>query len=350
MPGRERCGAALPATLFALLAIGVLAASGFLFAFLESRAAANHAASVQAFYVAEAGLSRALAATAGDTASRSVTLHQVDGGVARVESRRLIRLDGPRELRVVVSEGTHDPGREGPAQRSVAQVVLAPRPFDPPAALLAADTVRLKAGDRVSGKDPSVGSCPGVPELVAGLAVRPGRFVGDTVSIDGTPALLETAEIEAALRRSGLDARNALRREFIQPEWLIVDRWPGEPLAEGAGSTAAFADAAAPPITGTVAGAGVLVMAGDLTVAGELSWEGLVLVGGSAEVTGRLEVRGMVVVGLGVPEGEAAGRSAGSLTGSGRVIVQYDACAAAGAAARAARGTIRRPGGWYEVF
>lgn len=343
-------GAALPATLFALLAIGVLAASGFLYAFLESRAAENHEASVRAFYVADAGLNRALATATGDSAPRSVTSYDVEGGSARVMSRRILRLDGPWELRLFLSEGTHEPGREGAAHRTVAQLAHAPRPFRPPAALVAADTVHLEGDDRISGTDSSGEVCPNVADHVAGLAIRPGRFLGDTTSLDGNPALIEIAEIEAALLASGLDRRNVLRLEFVEPEWLIVENWPAGPLTGEDGWTATFAGLEPPPITGSVSGAGALVVAGDLEISGELRWEGLILVGGSAEVTGSLDVRGVVVVGLASGAGESAPRASGSVAGPGRIAVRYDGCAAAGAAARLSRGAIRRPGGWHEVY
>ena len=139
---------------------------------------------------------------------------------------------------------------------------------------------------------------------------------------------------------------NAGRQEFVEPEHLISASWAPLPPAMTGGWPVTYALASAPPITGTVAGRGTLVVKGDLKVSGELRWQGLVLVAGSISVPGRLDVSGAIAVGL-----DAAGGAMGASSDlSGSVYVRYDGCAVAGAAARLARGPIRRPGGWFEVF
>jgi hypothetical protein len=313
-------------------------------AFLELRSAENLATAIRAFYVAESGLNRSLA-SAIDTSALSKSSYPVAGGEAWVVSRRLLEPHPAWQLRFITSEGRVDPRREGPAKRTVAQLVLAPRPFRAPAAVLSTGPAFLGGTSRISGLAVGSADCSG-PASVAGLALPPGAFEGDTAQLAGSPPLRLEPAIDAMILASGLDWRNARRPEFLEPEWIVTAGWPEAPLAGPADWPAIFIPAPSPPFTGTVAGRGVLVVDGDLAVDGELRWEGLVVVAGRAFVTGTLAVRGAVLLGL---EGPPAGPTAGSSL-SGRVDVRFDACAVAGAAARLTRGPIRYPGGWYELY
>jgi hypothetical protein len=169
----DRRGTALPVALLVLLAASALAASGFLRAFLDSRTTENHAAAVRSFFVAEAGLNQALAAIGTDTAASSTRSYEIEGGTVVVRSRRLLRLDPAREIRLLIAEGAYEPGREGSARRTVGQLVLAPLPFRPTAAFVAADTALLGTAAQISGLDSRGGECSGT-DAVAGLAVPPG--------------------------------------------------------------------------------------------------------------------------------------------------------------------------------
>ena len=339
----DRRGTALPVALLLLLAASALAASGFLRAFLESRTADNHAAAVRSFFVAEAGLNQALATVGADTVASSTRSYDLEGGSVVVHSRRLLRLDAAREIRLLVAEGVYQPVREGSARRSVGQLVLAPTPFRPVAALLAADTALLGNAGRISGMDTGGGECTGTD--IAGLAVPQGGFLGDTAALSGRPPLL-SRPAGTALPSSGVDWRNAGREEFVEPEQLITAVWSPQPVSAPDEWPVTYALPSAPPLEGTVAGRGTLIVKGDLAVAGELRWRGLVLVAGSLTVSGRLDVAGAVAVGLDGAAGAATGRS----DLSGAVDIRYDGCAVAGAAARLARGPVRRPGGWFEIY
>ena len=341
----DRRGTALPVVLLVLLAASALAASGFLRAFLDSRSTENYAAAVRSFFVAEAGLNQALATIGTDTAASSTRSYEIEGGTVVVQSRRLLRLDPAREIRLLTAEGTYEPGREGSARRTVAQLVLAPLPFRATAAFVATDTALLGTAAEISGLDSRGGECSGTDE-VAGLAVPPGGFLGDTAALSGRPPLLSLPAIGASLSSSGVDWRNAGRQEFVEPEHLISATWSPQPATDPDNWPVTYALPSAPPITGTVTGRGTLIVKGDLTVAGELRWSGLVLVAGSLAVSGRLDVTGAVAVGLDTDGSSIAGRS----NLSGAVDIRYDGCAVAGAAARLARGPLRRPGGWFEVF
>ena len=341
----DRRGTALPVVLLVLLAASALAASGFLRAFLDSRSTENYAAAVRSFFVAEAGLNQALATIGTDTAASSTRSYEIEGGTVVVQSRRLLRLDPAREIRLLTAEGAYEPGREGSARRTVAQLVLAPLPFRATAAFVATDTALLGTAAEISGLDSRGGECSGT-DAVAGLAVPPGGFLGDTAALSGRPPLLSLPAIGASLSSSGVDWRNAGRQEFVEPEHLISAAWTPPPAAAPDAWPVTYALPSAPPITGTVTGRGTLIVKGDLTVAGELRWSGLVLVAGSLAVSGRLDVTGAVAVGLDTDGSSIAGRS----NLSGAVDIRYDGCAVAGAAARLARGPLRRPGGWFEVF
>jgi hypothetical protein len=342
----DRRGTALPVALLVLLAASVLSASGFLRAFLGSRTAENHAAAVRSFFVAEAGLNQALAAIGTDTAASSTRSYEIEGGTVVVKSRRLLRLDRAREIRLLVAEGVYEPVREGSARRSVGQLLLAPLPFRATAAFVASDTVLLGTAVQISGLDSRGGECSGT-DAVAGLAVPPGGFLGDTAALSGRPPLLSLPAAGATLSSSGVDWRNVGRQEFVEPEQLISAAWSPQPVTDPDAWPVMYALPSAPPLTGTVTGRGTLIVSGDLVVAGKLRWSGLVLVAGSMTVSGRLEVAGAVAVGL---ERDGTGPRTGRSDLSGVVDVRYDGCAAAGAAARLARGPVRRPGGWFEIF
>jgi hypothetical protein len=340
----DRRGTALPVALLVLLAASALAASGFLRAFLDSRTTENHAAAVRSFFVAEAGLNQALAAIGTDTAASSTRSYEIEGGTVVVRSRRLLRLDPAREIRLLIAEGAYEPGREGSARRTVGQLVLAPLPFRPTAAFVAADTALLGTAAQISGLDSRGGECSGT-DAVAGLAVPPGGFLGDTAALSGRPPLLSLPATGATLS-SGVDWTNAGRQEFVEPEHLISAAWSPQPVTDPDEWPVTYALPSALPLTGTVTGRGTLIVGGDLTVAGELRWSGLVLVAGSLAVSGRLDVAGAVAVGLDAGGGLMTGRS----NLSGEVEIRFDGCAVAGAAARLARGPVRRPGGWFEIF
>lgn len=341
----DRRGTALPVALLVLLAASALAASGFFRAFLDSRSTESQAAAVRSFFVAEAGLNRALATIGADTVASSTRSYDIEGGTAVVGSRRLLRLDSSREIRLLTAEGVHASGPEHSTRRTVGQLTLAPLPFRASAALFAADTVLLGAAAQLSGLDRRGGECSDT-DAIAGLAVPPGGFVGDTAALSGRPPLLYLPAIGAGSSSSGVDWRNVGREEFVEPDHLISWAWAPLPVSAPDAWPVVYALPPTPPITGTVAGQGTLIVKGDLTVAGELRWTGLVLVGGSMSVSGRLDVAGAVAVGL---DG-AAGVMTASSNLSGSSSIRYDGCAVAGAAARLARGPIRRPGGWFEVF
>jgi hypothetical protein len=341
----DRKGTALPVVLLVLLAASALAAAGFLRAFLDSRTTENHAAAVRSFYVAEAGLNHALATSGTDTAASSTRSYEIEGGTVVVDSRRLLRLDPAREIRLLTAEGVYEPGREGSAQRTVGQLVLAPLLFRTTAAFVSADTALLGSAAQISGLDSRGGECSGT-NAVAGLAVQPGGFLGDTAALSGRPPLLSLPAIGSPLSSSGVDWRNVSRQEFVEPEYLISAAWLPQPATDPDAWPVTYALPSASPLTGTVTGKGTLIVSGDLVVTGELRWTGLVLVAGSLTVSGQLDVEGAVAVGLDADGGAMTARS----NLSGAVDIRFDGCAVAGAAARLARGPIRRPGGWFEVF
>jgi hypothetical protein len=341
-----RSGAALPFTLLLLIAFTVLAAAGFLFAFLDLRTAENQASAVRAFYRAEAGLNRHRAESVDDTAGIVTNRYDIDGDTVVVTSSRLLKLDPLRELRLLRAEAAHDPLREGPSNRTVSQVAITPVPLRPPAALVSSRSINLGPRGRVSGIGATNAACTAAPTAVAGVVALPGGFQGDTASLRGRPPLLEAANIGPLLLASGLDWRNFERPEFVQPEITVTSNWPPSIAPAPGDWPVLYAEPTAPPIAGTVLGRGALVVAGDLVIPGSLRWEGLVLVAGSVTVSGILDVRGALYAGL-----AASGAGAGNpMDLGGAVTVVYDGCAAAEAAARLSRGIVSRPGGWFEVF
>lgn len=341
----DQRGTALPVVLLVLLAASALAASGFLRAFLDAMSAGSQAAAVRSFLVAEAGLNEALAAVGTDTTGSVATSYEIDGGSVIVRSRRLLRLGPTREIRLLTAEGVQRQAREPSARRTVAQLVLAPLPYRATAALVATDTVRLGTDGEISGVDSRGGECSGTAEI-AGLAVPPGGFDGDTSALSGRPPLMSLPLLRTALSASGVDWTNASREEFVEPEHLVSAAWTSPPASASDAWPVTYAWPSAPVLAETVTGRGTLIVKGDLTITGALQWVGLILVAGSLTVPGRLDVAGAVAVGL--DGGGAAAPGLADLSGS--VDIRYDGCAAAGAAARLARGPLRRPGGWFEVF
>lgn len=343
-------GAALPATLLALIALATLASAGFLLTFAELRTSENYAEAVRAFYVADAGLNEMLASPLAspptDTAAASTFTYAIGDGTATVVSQRLLRLDRNRELRLVTSGGVHGTGREGAARRTVAELVVTSRPFRPLGALVSAGSIAVASPARISGFDVATPSCGvPVPSSVAGLAITPDAFLGAGPALAGTPALWEIPDLAGALGSSGLDWASFSRPSFVEPEERVTALWPDSVPSSGYGA-AVYASRDAAPIDRSMRGRGALVVAGDLTVSGELVWEGLVLIGGAVRVTGRIDVRGGLLAGLDALMGATVDTS----DLSGNVRITYDSCAVAGAAARLLRGPSTVPGSWFERF
>lgn len=341
----EQRGTALPVVLLVLLAASALAASGFLRAFLDALSTESQVTAVRSFLLAEAGLNEALAREGADTTESHARTYEIDGGTVIVRSRRLLRLSPTRDIRLLTAEGIHRPDRQLSARRTTAQLVLAPLPFRATAALVALDTVRLGSDGEISGLDGSGGECSGKKEI-AGLAAPAGGFVGDTSALSGRPPLSSLSMPGAAPSASGVDWTNASSEDFVQPEHLISAAWTSPPAPASDAWPVTIAESSVPTLAESVTGQGTLIVKGDLTIAGALHWTGLVLVAGTLTVPGRLDVAGAVAVGLDSDGAAAAGLS--DLSGS--IHIRYDRCAVAGAAARLARGSLRRPGGWFEVF
>lgn len=340
-----RSGAALPFTLLLMIAFALLAAAGFLFVFMDLRTAENQASAVRAFYLAEAGLNRHLVESFQDTAGARTNTYDVYGDSVAVTSHRLLRIDPLRELRLIRSRAAHDPVREGPSSRTLARVVISSTPLRPPAAVVSRRVFHLGSQGHISGLGAIAAGCASTPPDVAGAAALPGDFRGDTASLRGAPPLLEPADMDSLLLGSGLDWRNLVRPELVQPDFTVSTTWPSSVPPIAGQWPALLAQPTAPAISGAVTGSGALVALGDLMIQGTLRWDGLVLVGGTVSVSGGLDVRGALYIGLAASTG-----AAGPADLRGAVTVDYDGCAVAAAAARLARGSARRPGGWFEVF
>lgn len=322
-------GFALPATLFVLSILSLLAATGFLVSWLEVRSSAAFGAGTAAFYVADGGLATALAARP----PASPAAIAVGAGVADVRFERLLRPAVGEALYRVVSEGTVL-ARGVPVTRGVSRIAWVGDPPRAAAALLVADTLRVfPTTGAVSGLD--AGGCG--PGSLPGVASWRPFTPGAGLLVIGAPPVDTLAASRSVAELTGIRWADLFPPDGPTPDAIVPsDPWP-------AAGAPVFVRLDAPATLGPAeSGRGALVAADDLVLADGFRWTGLLLVGGSLTITGDVAVRGAVATGL------DPGRAGMGDLGPGPVAISFDSCAVAGAAARLAPFPAAVPGTWRE--
>lgn len=351
-------GFALLVALLAIVGLTALVTGGFLLADTERAGSVSFHRSVQALYLARAGLSDFLA---GPPARGSApVVYRYRDGTARVAARRMAELaDGDAVYRIT-SRGSVRRGMDGTANRTVAVLAVFDRPIARlPAAMVSGRAVR--AGDasaELLGFDAASPGCPPFDRDVAGLQVPPDGAPGygavGGARVDGLPPVREAA---APLSGLGVDWPALLARQGIRFAHVSAGAAPGpgwprpDTLPAGARPAVLAASPAGLSVGDGDGGRGLLAVRGDLTIRGDFTWNGLVLVGGGVTVeSGRPRISGGIVAGLGDVRGgpPAAPSSPLDLTGSG-LALRYNSCEV-DETIRSAGSFVEREATWSEVY
>jgi len=358
MPVRlTRRGATLPLTILVIAVMGVAAAITFARLSSERRITGDGQAQVDAFAVAQSGLSNYLAGRDGKPgADQDTTYTDLPGGTAQV-SLRLLRESTTTLLPavyVITARGRNTAAkrydaRTPPAERTVATYALwVPALLDLDAAFTSLSGIdkngnsgALDGNDRCTAAG---GSRPAIP----GAAVPDGGYTGHTSPINGnpdnTPATLGTggpagtAKDEVDIDWAGITAGTVLPPDYLWPTWPTSAQMSNWPVVKVVGD-----------LTLPASGKGILIVTGDLRVNGAtppLQWEGLVLVGGQLLSNGAMAVYGGVITALNVKLGINVPVQA---VANGTKIYQYDSCSLTRAMGHV--GSLQRArNGWTDTW
>ncbi|MGH7539605.1 MAG: hypothetical protein ACRELC_01260 [Gemmatimonadota bacterium] len=337
-------GFALSWVVLMLALLALVAAAGFLLSLLEVRSARRFASGVEAFHAADGALREAVATTAGTPpALRSLA---VGRAAARVRFSPILRLTtGEALYRVVASSRLVEPGGDT-IRRSVETVVWAADPIRPVAAVTSAGEIRgASATGTVTGQDatPACGGAFGMG--IAGVSLPAGAVLSAPgVWIDGQPPISRWTAGTTVRTLAGLDWVDLVGPDGPARDAVV----PPDPWPAAGGVTWPVIELAAPVarLGPAHAGAGTLIVRGDLELDAGFAWRGLVLAGGAIRALGDLSIEGAVLAGLDstrvappVVDLEAAA-----------VWIAFDSCAVRAAAARIAPSAAEHPGTWREIF
>lgn len=346
-----RRGATLPLTILVIAILGVAAAITYSRLSSERRISSDGQAQVDAFVVAQAGLSAYLAGRNGkpaDPGTQDTSFTTLPDGTAQV-SLRMLRESTTTLLPavyIITSRGTATggkrwDGRTPPAERTVATYALwTPAAFDLNAAYTSISGINKAGGSGEFDGTDACGANPAIP----GAAVAQGTYSGATAPINGnpdnTPVSLGTsgpagtAKDEVAIDWTGILAGTVLPAEFVYPAWPDADQMLKWPVVRANGDLTLPAD-----------GNGILIVTGNLTITGSRAWQGVVLVGGTITSNGINAIRGATVSGLNVKTGSVVLQS----QANGNKHFQYDSCALTRALGHV--GSLQRVrNGWTDAW
>lgn len=331
----NRRGATLPLSLIVLVLLGFSVAVAYARLSSERRITSDNEAQVNAFAVAQSGLSRYMSNVAAKPAAApaDIVYNDLPGGSATVTVRMLRESTTTLlpAVYVVSSKGTNTTAKRfssnaAPAERTVATYALwVPTPFDLDGAFTSLSGLDKNGNSgALDGNDHCVatgGNQPAIP----GVAVPNGTFTGQNQPINGNPddapsqigtaGTAGTAKDAVQIDWSGITAGTKLAPDFTFPAWPTAAQFANWPVVKANG------DMIMPS-----GGSGILIVTGNLTINGAvppINWNGLVLVGGNVILNGNMSVYGAVITGLNVKLGVNVPQQS---VGNGTKIIQYDSC------------------------
>lgn len=333
-------GFALPWTMLTLLLVSLMAASGFLFTWLEGQSARAFVRSTEAFYAAEGGLATAVAEVEGPNPSLPPV--RLGGGTATVTFEPLIDLRPGETVFRAESRGEIASGGVT-FERSVGQLLwVAGPPRMPGALVLRGGVGGVPPQGTITGLDPLGGACPEQPSPVAGVAYwgGPPPAPDPSLTVRGSPPNQLIPATVSVAAETGIRWPELLADWGPRPDATVPpDPWPapgiGWPSIRIPGSVTLGA---------AQSGRGALVVEGGLTLDAGFAWRGLILVGGALLLNGDVSIRGTVASGI------ASGLGVAADFGGHRVDLRFDACAVFEAAKRLTAPPAAIPGTWYEVW
>jgi hypothetical protein len=348
----NRRGATLPLTIIVIAVMAVSVAISYARLSSERRITSDGSAQLDAFAVAQSGLSQYLGSRNGKPgATQDTTYTTIPGGTAQI-SLRMLRESTTTLLPavyVITSRGTNTgatryDSRIPPAERTVATYALwTPAPIDLDAAFTSLSGVDKNGNSgTLNGND----NC-GVNAAIPGVAVPTGGYTGQTGPIDGNPdntpkqqgtgGVGGTAKDSVGIDWAGITAGTVLPADYVYP----TVGWP---------SAAQFANWPVVRVNGDLNfpgdGKGILIVTGNMTISGNNRWDGLVLVGGQFTSNGNNTIMGGLVTGLNIKIGIAVPQTA---VGNGNKTIQYSSCNLARALGHV--GSLERVrNGWMDTW
>ena len=332
-------GFALPITLFVIAILTLMLGSAFTRAASESQIAGGSKATVDALFVAEAGLQKYFGQDFTDLESPrplsgdSVRL-DVPGGWAWVVPDVLqTPADTMDNFRYIIrSTGyVEDPNDESTplASRTVAQFADWQTPWldAPSAALIAANGLDIEGGDvELDGRDQSNALCAGDPLLPDGFGARlpAGRNsdLGDAV-FNGSPDKLELGERESVAQLVNIDWEAIRAGEFIPDYTSPQNGLPGDFPSQ-------LVDGNYTESRDNFSGEGLLIVTGDLTVSSSKDywyWRGVILVGGEASIEAdHVYIYGTIISGLNYLTGDTPTNDDSDFRGDHEFRLRFDSC------------------------
>jgi hypothetical protein len=353
-------GATLPMTILVMALLGVAVAITYARIASERRLTSDGQAQMNAFVVAQSGLSRYLASLPTSTkpgwSPAAVTYTDLPGGTATVTMRQ-VRESTTTLLPAVYaisSRGVNTSAKRynslaPSAERTVATYALwTPAPFDLNAAVTSLSGLHKDGtAGALDGNDRCVGS--GMPPI-PGVAVPDGGFSGSAAPINGNP---EDAPDELGTPGAGGTAKDEVDIDWagitsgsIMPPNYVYPTWPGI-------GSPGMADWPIVKVNGDLvlptSGKGILIVTGNLTINGATpprTWEGLVLVGGTMTFNGNMNIYGAAISGLNIKLGMAVPPTS---VANGTKVLRYDSCALNRALGKI--GSIQRVrNGWTDTW
>ena len=358
-------GFALAATLLALLGLTAIATAGFLLSHTDLQVSENHRSSVNAFYMADAGLANYLAR---GNVSTDTQVYAFPTGSTYVWGERLVGVDDASALWRVLSRGAYT-GPDGlGATRLLSRTVLeAPAPFNLYAAVVAPGGLNKNgAAGLVSGIDAATPTdCSiGGTQNVAGLVVPPGGLqvrgllnasslrstsgAQPTRGFAGNPAVDSSSVAMAMLQGTKIPWQSLISGNYVGFDYVVSQTGYPSFRSQVAQSDwpVILIDQPGYQLSPTMSGRGTLVVLNDLTLSGNLQWDGLILVGDDVTSNGRQTVRGAVVAGLNLLLNQS---SVNPVQANGNWDFQYHSCNIR-LALRGLGPMVEEPSTWAEIM
>lgn len=341
--GRSSGGFALLVALLALVGVSALAAGGFLLANSERAAVSNYRDAVDAFYIAQMGLSDYVGGRSG-APTDGTTTYTYEGGQADVTVAEVGSTSDDGRLYRVSSEGTVT---DASAVRRVELLVMldpSTIPTPPGALVSGAGVNKSGTSGSISGQD----VC-GSAGTVAGL--RAPSYSGSDDPLSGDPPKEITNDPFAGFVDA--DWWTGMRSgDLVEHEYVVTDDsgWPDFSSLPSDAWPVVYVDAETIDLGSTESGRGLIITKGNLTLNGKFEWDGGLLVGGSITDNGTGYLNGAIVTGLNRLLGDSVTED--DLQDSdlqGTKSYQYDSCNLATLNQKIAR-LIEVPGTWREIF
>jgi hypothetical protein len=359
---RDNSGFALATVLLALLALTAISTAGFLLSRTDLRISENHRSSIEAFYMADAGLADYLAQ---GNVSTDTQIYTFPSGSASVWGEHLVDIDDASALWRVLSKGIYTRADGLGASRTLRKMVLeGPAPLNLYAAVVApGGLTKSGAAGLVSGMDAATpADCSiGGMQNVAGLVVPPGGLhtsgpsnlaatnsSGQTHGFVGNPGVDSSSVAMAMLQQTQIPWQSLISGNYVGFDYVVSQTgYPSFRSQVAPGDwPVILIDQPTYQLSQPMSGRGTLVVLNDLTLNGNLQWDGLILVGDQVISNGKQTVRGAVVTGLNLLLGQ---NSVKPVRGNGNWDYQYHSCNIR-LALRGLGPMIEEPGTWAEVM